>query len=114
MTREGLVAMIPCEIYTAHIKKKWTKMPFQAILDDLTARKIGVLQADQKSKSEKLPKGMDPDQKAAFLANVVEGPNTMSALDETPRADGTDEDPKDKGVQVTRPLWYEYTIRYGS
>lgn len=109
MKAPGLVAMIPCEIYTAHVKKRWTKMPFQPILDDLTRQKVAVLQADQKAKDEKLPPGMPAPQREAFLANVAEGPKILEAMYETP---GQVDSTKDPGVPDTRPLWYEYTIHY--
>lgn len=80
---DDFVAFLPCEEYTAHIKKHWTKMPFEPIRKRLREKNAAIVQVDRE-----LPKG-PKIRKSESMLEVLDG---------------------DDGTEGTRPLWYEYDV----
>jgi len=78
------LAFIPCEEFTAHDKKHWTKMPFEPIRKRLAEKNADIVQVDRP-----LPK----------RPNLRSSPKTLTAQIDL---DGTD---------AKRPLWYECDVK---
>jgi hypothetical protein len=90
MTNADLVALLPVDEYIAHEKKRWTKMPFQPLLNRLaekTAKRI--LRPD---------KGAEESSTDESFAAHVE------------YAKATIEPEVAKGKTAKRPLYVDYTI----
>jgi hypothetical protein len=92
MTDPDLAALVPVDVYIAHEKKRWTKMPFAPLMSRLTAKTSGrLLQADQ-------PAGRgNTAAPAGFRARVVDSKQQIQV-----------EGPG--GKPVKRPLYVEYAF----
>jgi hypothetical protein len=83
MTDPNLVAMVPVDVYIAHEKKRWKRMPFEPLMSRLAEKTSGrVLQVD-----EDPPAGLRVTESAKQIE--VAGPGSQS---------------------VKRPLYVEYSL----
>ena len=92
MTNANLVALLPVDEYIAHEKKRWTKMPFQPLLNRLaekTAKRI--------LRPDKSPEDSSADQ--SFAAQVQYARTTI-------------EPEVAEGHTAKRPLYVDYTIPF--
>jgi hypothetical protein len=92
MTDPGLAAMVPVDVYIAHEKKKWKKMPFDPLMSRLADKTAGrLLQADQPADrgNSATPQGFQALVTDSKQQIQVEGPG---------------------GRPVKRPLYVEYAF----
>jgi hypothetical protein len=102
MTDKNLAAMIPVDVYVAHEKKHWQKMPFIPLISRLAVVARGrVLQADQALTP---PAGGRADRPSPWPANPTAFPSLVA--DATEQIDVTDKD----GHAAKRPLYVEYFL----
>jgi hypothetical protein len=101
MTDPALTAMVPVDVYIAHEKKRWTKMPFRPLmarLDDLARGRV--LQADQPAEAlASKARGTSPKKDALtpFLAQVTDADKQLEVVAEGEKT-------------VKRPLYVEYSL----
>jgi hypothetical protein len=98
MTDPNLSAMVPVDVYIAHEKKRWKKMPFEPLMSRLADKTAGrLLQADQ-------PAG---DGAKARKGAVAEFLTSVSDSDKQIQVVGPN------GKPVKRPLFVEYSLPAG-
>jgi Metallo-beta-lactamase superfamily len=94
MTSADLVAMVPVDVYVAHKKKHWMRMPFNPLMTRLADVTHGrLVQADQTLKAlSALRQGLKP-----FLAQATDAREQLEVI-------GEDDKPG------KRPLYVEYSL----
>ena len=91
MTDPRLTAMVPVDVYIAHEKKRWKKMPFLPLMSRLADMTKGrILQVDQPTSAAG---GADN----SFVQHVAESGSTIKVAG-----------PNDE--QVERSLYVEFTL----
>jgi hypothetical protein len=101
MTDPDLVALVPVDVYIAHEKKKWLRMPFDPLMSRLADVTRGrVVQAD-----EVLPASPGRASGAAPRQNALQG-FLKRAQDSKERIKVEGKD----GKTLSRPLYVEYTL----
>ena len=100
MTRPDLSAMVPVDSFVAHVKKRWSKMPFNPLMNRLgqKIRKGQLILADTP-----IGPGLAPLVADGLTARVEDSP---IMFEETFEVEGRDE-----GVE--RPLFVDYVLRPG-
>ncbi len=94
MTHADMIALVPVDVYVAHEKKHWERMPFDPLMDALHRQTSGrVIVADRTVK--------DLKPKVPFPGEVKDAPEEIEKI--TVEGDGK--------KPVTRPLWVEYTLQ---
>jgi hypothetical protein len=87
MTDTRLAAMVPVDEYIAHVKKRWTKMPFLPLMSQLQEKTVGrLLQADKDPPAVQFPGCVSVSKKT--IAVTVD----------------------DNGRKADRPLYVEYLL----
>jgi hypothetical protein len=103
MTDKNLAALVPVDVFVAHDKKGWTKMPFNPLMNRLEELTRGrIVQADR---ALLLARGVKPGQPAPWSKNPTEF--TTSVRDATKTIDVVI---NGKGKTEERPLYVEYTL----
>jgi hypothetical protein len=96
MTDPNLAALVPVDVYIAHEKKRWKKMPFDPLMARLADKTAGrILQADQPAST--LAQGARQGAPQAFVARVTDSKKQIDV-----------EGPDKK--RVKRPLYVEYAL----
>jgi hypothetical protein len=96
MTDRDLTALVPVDVYIAHEKKRWKKMPFDPLMTRLADKTAGrLLQADQPA-SVLTTRGRRPAPKA-FVARVADSKKLIEV-------EGSGK------KKVKRPLYVEYSL----
>jgi hypothetical protein len=103
MTDKNLAAMVPVDIFIAHEKKRWMKMPFNPLMSRLAEVTRGrVLQADR---AIALPAGGQAGQPAPWPESPTDFPALVS--DSAKQIDVVVDN---QGNTAKRPLYVEYLL----